>query len=178
MDSLASLKHFLNNFDRLIDQKRPEDAVCLVQNLLQHFPQVLLFIRYRDDPDHRPLPRVVMLQLRHRHVEVPAQLILQAAQNLPLVLQRLRVRDVQLEGEQTDRHQQLRGTAWRIYFLPAGPPPCPAASAALILVTLKHSRTSPTFTSLKLATPAPHSKPVRTSLASSLKRFKELSFDV
>jgi len=34
------------------------------------------------------------------------------------------------------------------------------------------------LTSLKLATPAPHSKPVRTSLASSLKRFKELSFDV
>src|SRR6266568_616196 len=114
----------------------------------------------------------------HRHVEVPAQLILQAAQNLPLVLQRLRVRDVQLEGEQTDRHQQLRGTAWRIYLLPAGPPPCPAASAALILVTLKHSRISPTFTSLKLATPAPHSKPVRTSLASSLNRFNELSFDV
>src|SRR2546430_9996128 len=118
-----------------------------------------------------------MLQLRHCHIEITPQLILQAAQNLPLVLQRLRVRDVQLEGEQTDRHERLRGTALADYFLPAGPLPCPAASAALILVTLKHSRISPTFTSLKLATPAPHSNPVRTSLASSLNRFKELSFD-
>src|SRR6202043_410419 len=53
-----------------------------------------------------------------------------------------------------------------------------AASAAETLVTWKHSRTSPTFTSLKLAMPAPHSNPVRTSLTSSLKRFKELSLEV
>src|SRR5216110_423436 len=65
-----------------------------------------------------------------------------------------------------------------VYFLPEVALACPAASAALILVTLKHSKTSPTLTSLKLATPAPHSKPVRTSLTSSLNRFKEFSFDV
>src|SRR5207302_8987829 len=53
-----------------------------------------------------------------------------------------------------------------VYFLPEVALACPAASAALILVTLKHSKTSPTLTSLKLATPAPHSKPVRTSLTS------------
>src|SRR5260370_4677526 len=156
------MNHSLNNFDRLMDQKRPEDAVRLVQNPLQRFLQVLLFIRYRDDPDHRPLPRVVMLQFRHRHVEVPAQLILQAAQNLPLVLQRLRVRDVQLEGEQTDRHQQLRGTAWRIYFLPAGPPPCAAASPAPIFVTLNQSRIMPTFPPLEMAAPPPPSKTAPT----------------
>src|SRR6266403_2267135 len=116
-----------------------------------------------------------MLQLRHRHVEIPPQLILQASQYLPLVLQRLRIRDVQLEGKQTNRHEQLRGTGDSLadYFLPAGALACPAASAALILRTLKHSRTSPTLMSLKLATPAPHSKPVRTSLASSLNRFNE-----
>src|SRR5437016_7260466 len=45
-----------------------------------------------------------------------------------------------------------------VYFLPEVALACPAASAALILVTLKHSKTSPTLTSLKLATPAPHSK--------------------
>src|SRR5260370_6010761 len=119
-----------------------------------------------------------MVQLRHRNIEITPQLILQTAQDLALVLQRLRVRDVQLEGEQTDRHMALRGDSLADYFLPADPPLCPAASAALILVTLKHSRTSPTLMSLTFATPAPHSNPVRTSLASSLKRFKEFSFDV
>src|SRR5712664_516003 len=47
------------------------------------------------------------------HAELPPQLVLQAAQNLPFVLQRLRVRDVQLEGEQADRHVRLRRTVRR-----------------------------------------------------------------
>src|SRR5690349_4131568 len=118
-----------------------------------------------------------MLEFRHGHVEIPPQAVLQAAQHMALVFQRLRIWDVQLEGEQADWHLRLRSKAGR-YLLPEGALACPAASAALILVTLKHSRTSPTLMSLKFATPAPHSKPVRTSLASSLKRFSELSFEV
>src|SRR5215470_14386819 len=118
-----------------------------------------------------------MFEFRHSYIEVPSQLVLQAAQHLALVLQGLRIGDVQLEGEQADWHLRLRGKP-AVYLLPAGALAWPAASAALILVTLKHSRTSPTLMSLKLATPAPHSKPVRTSLASSLKRFSELSFEV
>src|SRR5437660_9376966 len=54
-----------------------------------------------------------------------------------------------------------------VYFLPEVALACPAASAALILVTLKHSKTSPTLTSLKLATPAPHSDRKSTRLNSS-----------
>src|SRR5690349_6490200 len=148
-----------------------------MQNLLQHFIHVLLFVRNRYHAHHRPLPRAVMFELRHRYVKFSPQPVFQAAQHLPLVLQRLRVGDVQLKGEQADWHLRLRGKP-AVYLLPAGALACPAASAALILVTLKHSRTSPTLMSLKLATPAPHSKPVRTSLASSLNRFSELSFDV
>src|SRR5438874_7864307 len=52
-----------------------------------------------------------MLHLGHGHVEITPQLILQAPQHLPLVLQRLCIRDVQLEGKQTNWHEQLRGTA-------------------------------------------------------------------
>src|ERR1700739_4682971 len=59
----------------------------------------------------------------------------------------------------------------------AGSDPCAAASRAESLTTWKHSRMSPTLTSLKLAMPSPHSKPVRTSLASSLKRFSEFSLE-
>src|SRR6266581_2970339 len=93
------------------------------------------------------------------------------------VLQRLRIGDVQLEGEQADWHGRLRTQA-EAYRREAGALICAAASSALNFVTWKHSRISPTFTSLKLAMPAPHSKPVRTSLASSLKRLSELSFEV
>src|SRR2546430_11145288 len=100
---------------------------------------MLFFIRNRDNPDDRSLPGVLMLQLRHGHIEIPPQLILQAAQNLPLVLERLRVRDMQLEGEQTDRHERLRGDSLADYFLPAGPLPRPAASPALTLGTRKPS---------------------------------------
>src|SRR5437879_13684966 len=49
-----------------------------------------------------------MLQLGDRDVEIPPQPILEAAQYLPLVLQRLRGGDVQLEGEHADRHLRLR----------------------------------------------------------------------
>src|ERR1700693_4372838 len=110
-----------------------------------------------------------MIQFRDRYIKLPSQLVFQAANHLPLVLQRLRVRYVQLEGKQADRHERLQERCYDLFA---------AASAALSLVTWKHSRKSPTLTSLKLAMPAPHSKPVRTSLASSLKRFSELSFEV
>src|SRR5258707_10866882 len=63
-------------------------------------------------------------------------------------------------------------------YLRAEEPAWAAASAPESFWTLKASSTSPIFTSLKLAMPTPHSKPVRTSLASSLKRLSELSFEV
>ena len=45
-----------------------------------------------------------MLQLGDGHVEVRAQPVLQAAQNLPLIFQRLRVGDVNFQSEEADRH--------------------------------------------------------------------------
>ena len=75
--------HFLDDFDGLIDQEGAENAIGFIQDFLQYFLDVLLFIRKRDDSDYRSLPRILMLQLRHGHVELPPQLILQAAQNLP-----------------------------------------------------------------------------------------------
>src|SRR5579859_3272767 len=165
------------NFDRLVDQNRTQDAVRLIQNFLQHFVDVLLFVRKCYHTNHRPLPHVLMVQFRHRNIKLPSQLVLQAAQHLPLVLQRLRVWDVQLKGKQANRHERSGGLIF-CYLRPAVPTLWPAASAALSFCTLKHSKTSPTFTSLKFAMPAPHSNPVRTSLASSLKRFSELSFEV
>src|SRR5208283_4372036 len=193
------------------DQRRPQHAVGFGQNLLQHLGDVLLFIRYRDQSDHGALPGIHEIQLRHRDVKVRAQAILQTAQHLALVLQGLRIGDVQFQRQQSNRHTRLRtcfpqtlfcfwkggfpsacsslsGDSWRgmcprnssfpvcpPYLRPEDPLPWTAASAAVSFWTLKHSRISPTFTSLKLAIPKPHSKPARTSLASSLKRFREFN---
>src|SRR3989442_2119352 len=127
-----------------------------------------------------------MVQLRHGHVKVPAQTVFQAAQHLPLIFQRSRVGNVNFEGEKTDRHvthrrrifllrsNEREGPALRTcasYCADRGePPPGAAASAAVSFCTWKHSRMSPTFTSLKLSMRAPHSKPRRTSLQGCLKR--------
>src|SRR5690348_5604056 len=57
-----------------------------------------------------------VLQFRHGYVEIPPQLVLQAAQHLPLVLQRLGVGNVQLKSEQADWHLRLRGKAGGLFL--------------------------------------------------------------
>src|SRR5258705_10029593 len=162
---------------------RPQDPVGLRQNLLQGLFHMMFFIRQRHHTDHRSLPGILEIQFRHRHIKMCPQAILQAAKHLPLILQRLRLRDMQLQCEKSTgmaSHPQARGSLSLMQrsYLRAAEVPWAAASAADSLVTWKHSRMSPTLTSLKFAIPRPHSNPVRTSLASSLKRFSELSFDV
>jgi hypothetical protein len=45
-----------------------------------------------------------MLQLRHGHIVVSAQPVLQAAQYLPLVLEGLRIQYVDFQGKEAYRH--------------------------------------------------------------------------
>ena len=45
-----------------------------------------------------------MLQLRHGHIVVSAQPVFQAAQNLPLVLEGLRIQYMDFQGKEADRH--------------------------------------------------------------------------
>jgi hypothetical protein len=52
----------------------------------------------------RPLPKILMIQLGDGYIEVGAKPVFQAAKHLPLVFQRLRVRDVDFQCEETDRH--------------------------------------------------------------------------
>jgi len=83
-----SLLHFplLNNFKILIDQKRTENFIGFVQYFLQHFLQMLLFILKRYNSHHRPLPRLVMIQFRHRYIKLPPQFVFEAPQYLPFIL--------------------------------------------------------------------------------------------
>src|ERR1700735_1267048 len=50
-----------------------------------------------------------MLELRHRNIKMRAQPVFQAAQDLPLIFERLRLSDVNFKSEETDRHFRPRG---------------------------------------------------------------------
>ena len=59
------------------------------------------------DADHahaRALPKVLVLELGDGHVEVSAQPVFQAAQDLAFVLEGLRVGDLNFQGEEANRH--------------------------------------------------------------------------
>ena len=62
-----------------------------------------------DDGQARALPEVLMLDLGHGHVEPVAELGLQAAQSLALVLQGAGAGEMQVEGEQSDDHGPILG---------------------------------------------------------------------
>ena len=82
---------------------------------------MLLFGREGDDADHRPLPDILMIQFRNRNIELKPQLVLQAAQHLALILQRLRIGNMQFQSEQSYGHQDFRERLLA-YFFPAGTP--------------------------------------------------------
>jgi hypothetical protein len=54
-----------------------------------------------------------VLQLRDGHVVVSAQPVLQAAQNLPFVFERLRIEDVNFQGKEADWHFRSNAVAAR-----------------------------------------------------------------
>src|SRR5690606_14455291 len=91
-----------------------------------------------------------MLGFGHRDVE-GLEPVLQTPRDHPLVFQRLRFGQMQLDAQQRDHHYSVVSTR----------------------CTEKTSMTSPSLMSLKFARPMPHSKPFVTSETSSLKRLSE-----
>ena len=59
-----------------------------------------LVARDRDDADQRPLPSVLEADLSNGYVEAAAKPVLQTAQYLTLILERLRMGDVELKREE------------------------------------------------------------------------------
>src|SRR5580704_12189413 len=66
--------------------------------------------------DHRALPDILMIELGYGHVEMVAQLVLQAAKNLTFILQRSRVGNVEFQGEKADWHFALRASGPERFF--------------------------------------------------------------
>ena len=83
----------------MVDQDWTKDALRFAQDLLQGFLHVLLGVGKRDDANGGALPDVVKIELRNGDVEFAAQAVLEAAENLALVLQRTGMRDVQFERQ-------------------------------------------------------------------------------
>jgi hypothetical protein len=64
---------------------------------------VRLIRAHRHDRQRGALPQILVLDFRHRHVEL-LQAVLHAPEHHPLVLERPRSRHVHLDGQQRDDH--------------------------------------------------------------------------
>src|ERR1700693_2323108 len=133
--------------------------------------------RNSDGRNERPLPKILIIDLGHRHVELAAETILQALDSVPLVFKRMRLGELQLQGQNTDgRHSSgdRRSAACRL-----SPAACSHADASAATFSVSNaSITSPGFTSPEFRAVKPHSNPFFASLASFLKRFRDSIFPV
>src|ERR1035438_5821180 len=93
--------------------------------------------------DQGPLPEILIIDLGHRHVELAAETIFQALDSVTLVFERMRLGELQLQGQDTDgRHSSgskrqaagwsettaaegsvLPPAAWCLPVLTPAPPP-------------------------------------------------------
>jgi hypothetical protein len=129
----------LQKIDRMVDQDRAENAMRFGEHVLQRFFDVLFGIGKSDNADRGALPDVVKIELSDGNVELAAKTILEAAENLALVLQGASIRDVQFERQQANGHSQSTcsraNKRAREYhdkdYLRAEEPACAAASAPL-----------------------------------------------
>src|SRR2546430_8180074 len=101
------------------------------------------------------LPQVVMRRLRRGYVEAVVEAVLEALQDVALVLERVTRREMQFPRHDPHDHA---GVSER-------------ATSSIRYASIR----SPTFKSLKFSTPMPHSNPSRTSRTSSLKRLSQAS---
>src|SRR5207302_5964558 len=96
----------LQEIDRMVDQDRAENAMRFGEHVLQRFFDVLFSIGKRDNANCGALPDVVKIELSDGDIELAAKTILEAAENLALVLQGASIRDVQFERQQANGHSQ------------------------------------------------------------------------
>jgi hypothetical protein len=88
----------------VIDQDRAEEAFGFAQDVLQGFFHVLLGVRESDDADGGGLPDVVEVELSYGNVEFAAETVFEAAKDLTLVLEGVRVWEAEFENKQAYGH--------------------------------------------------------------------------
>jgi hypothetical protein len=91
------------------NQERAEDAVSFGQHFLQRFLNVLLLVGQGDYAHNGALPSVLEIQFGNGHIEMLPQAIFQAAEHLPLILQRLGIGEMQFQCEKPNGHGPTSG---------------------------------------------------------------------
>jgi len=81
----------------MIHQPAAEKRSGVFQDALQRVFDEASLIGERYDSDCEALPEILMFEFGHGDIEFFAQPIFQAAQNLPLILERMCFRKVNLE---------------------------------------------------------------------------------
>src|SRR5262249_52159005 len=77
-------------------------AVEVAHRLFEQPLRLPVLARHAGDGQPRPLPLLVMVDLRHRRAEAVLELRLRRLDVLPLALQRPRLREMKLDGEDPD----------------------------------------------------------------------------
>src|SRR5262249_8322651 len=107
-------------------------------------------VAHHGEAHDRTLPDVVVLHLRHRHVELLPQAILHPPEHHPLLLQRMATLQVEGEARDADGHLSLCFSVCllRSRSRSRSPPALTGASSVAATVSISNASTmSPTFTS-------------------------------
>src|SRR4029077_6835726 len=92
------------HFQIMVNEIAAEQIFGLGKNGLHRLLEVRGVIRKADDADLSALPGVVMVEFGDGHVKARAEAVFQTAQHLAFVLQGMRVRDENFQGQQADGH--------------------------------------------------------------------------
>jgi hypothetical protein len=88
----------------VVDQDGAEEAFSFAEDVLQRFFHVLLRIGESDDADGGGLPDVVEVHFSYGDVEFAAEAVLEAANDLALILERVGVWEPEFESKQANGH--------------------------------------------------------------------------
>jgi hypothetical protein len=88
----------------VVDEDRTKLAFGLAQDVLKRFFHVLLSIGESDDPDGGGLPNILKVEFGDGDVEFAAEAVFETADDLALVLERVRVGEAKFESEQAYGH--------------------------------------------------------------------------
>jgi hypothetical protein len=90
----------------VIDEDGAEDALGFGEDVLEGFFDVLLGVGEGDNADGGGLPNVVEIKFGNGDVEFAAETVLEAAEDLALVLEGMGVGELQFEEEETHGHEE------------------------------------------------------------------------
>jgi hypothetical protein len=94
----------LNNLPRRVAQIRLAQVTQLVQNTIEHLPDMLAIVPDDRKPDNRKISSILTGDLGHTDLMLAMETVFDGPQDTPFVLERLGVVDEQLELEYSNDH--------------------------------------------------------------------------